>query len=110
MFRARIKATGEIANFNTFKKDNGEIMVQKNGSLSFFRPDEVESVEQFGWHTANEKPVIPEGETGICVCGLLELNGELKPVKIWYNPEQASCTHGWLINIDILKYWNYLPE
>lgn len=56
MFKGRIKVTGEVANFNTSKNENGDIMVQKDGSLSFFKPDEVENIEQLGWNPASELP------------------------------------------------------
>lgn len=65
MFKGRIKITGEIDNFNTFKNKDGETMVQKDGSLSFFRPEEVENIEQLGWHPASELPPVDKnGNSG----------------------------------------------
>ena len=62
------------------------------------------------WYGPDEKPIIPEGETNIWVCGLIELNKKRYLLKVCYDPEMSSCTHGWMINIDILMAWCYLPS
>lgn len=97
MFKGRIKATGEIANFNTFKAKNGETMVQKDGSLSFFRPEEVENIAQFGWHPASELPEKPTSKLGRVV--ILTLDGKLN-----FN----YYVDGW--DMSNVKWWCYPPK
>lgn len=67
-------------------------------------------VKELGWHSMDEKPVIPEGHEEIWVCALVEMRGEIKPIKTLYCPKLSSCTHGWVFNIDLLRRWCYLPE
>lgn len=56
MFKARIKETGEIAEFSTGKNLQGETILLKVGTASFFKPEEVENIDQIGWHPASELP------------------------------------------------------
>ena len=106
MFKGRIKITGEIANFNTFKNKDGEIMVQKDGSLSFFRPEEVENVEQLGWRPASELPVIPEGKNWVKVVALVDFgDNTLRPRHEIYKDKGWSKKDMWTV-----KYWCYPPE
>lgn len=72
--------------------------------------DLKKQVKELGWHYMTEKPVIPEGQDGIFVCALVDMRGEIKPIKTLYSPKYSSCTHGWVFNMDLLKRWCYLPE
>ena len=104
MFRGRIKITGEIADFNTLKNKNGETMVQKDGSLSFFRPEEVENVEQSGWQPASELPPVDENGNSqdlIVICGTMNLHCDL--------PRWSSVVGGVWGDKDV-KWWCYPPK
>ena len=103
MFKGRIKITGEIANFNTFKNKDGEIMVQKDGSLSFFRPEEVENVEQLGWHPASELPKLKDGEDDVDFIVIIYDEYGMLPFHATY------CKYtGW--SHDNVKWWCYPPN
>ena len=47
--KARIKATGEIADFSTGKNLQGELILLKVGTASLFSLDEVEPIADIDW-------------------------------------------------------------
>ena len=56
----RIKATNEIIELRTWRRDDGAIkLVDKYGKMGFW-PDEVEPAEHLGWHPASELPNMGE--------------------------------------------------
>jgi len=107
MFRGRIKITGEIANFSTFKNENGKVMVRKNGTLQDFNPEEVENVEnaeQAGWYPASELPPVDENGNSqdlIVICGTMNLHCDL--------PRWSSVVGGVWGDKDV-KWWCFPPE
>ena len=56
--KAKIKATGEIADFVTGKNLHGEIILQKMGTASIFSLNEVEPIADIDWQHYRIKAAI----------------------------------------------------
>lgn len=112
MFKARIKETGEIAEFSTGKNLQGETILLKVGTASFFKPEEVENIDQLGWRPASEKPIIPKDKDDIWVYCLVY--GEDKDEKVlapMFLRYTKLLTLGWVLPDDmIVVWWCYPPE
>ena len=112
MFKARIKETGEIAEFSTGKNLHGETILLKVGTASFFKPEEVENIDQIGWRPASEKPIIPKDKEDIWVYCLVY--GEDKDEKVlapMFLRYTKLLTLGWVLPDDmIVVWWCYPPK
>ena len=102
----RIKATNEIIELRTWRRDDGAIkLVDKYGKMGFW-PDEVEPAEHLGWHPASELPVIPEGKNWVKVVALVDFgDNTLRPRHEIYKDKGWSKKDMWTV-----KYWCYPPE
>jgi len=99
MFKARIKETGEIAEFSTGKNLHGETILLKVGTASFFKPEEVENIDQIGWHPASEVPQINKKVVAITTNG--------KAQEDVYYDGNRYCWNDLTIKI---KWWCYPPQ
>lgn len=62
--------------------------------------------EEFGWHTASELPVIPEGKNWVKVVALVDFgDNTLRPRNEIYKDKGWSKKDMWTV-----KFWCYPPE
>lgn len=111
----RIKATKEIVELRTWKRDDGAIkLVDKYGKMGFW-PDEVEPAEQLGWHPSSEHPPVDK-ETGFSelVVGIMPGDKVGFPQYVRYQKNELydRWIYGYTgvpsaINI---KWWCYPPK
>lgn len=100
----RIKATKEIVELRTWKRDDGAIkLVDKYGKMGFW-PDEVEPAEQLGWHPASELPPLDEkgySDDLIVICGTCNTFFDL--------PRWSQVVEG-VWGDSSVKWWCYPPK
>ena len=106
MFKARIKETGEIGEFITGKNLQGETILQKVGTASFLRPEEVENIDQLGWHPASELPK----EKDVEVIMLVDVSSpQFTGAPLIRVPIFGRYINGWPKDVNV-KWWCYPPK
>ena len=94
----------DFSNELVMKSEDGKFFLSDIAKAFYAGIDSV--LKQFGWHSASELPVIPEGKNWVKVVALVDYgDNTLRPRHEIYKDKGWSKEDMWTV-----KYWCYPPE